>query len=164
MHLTYRPKSNLVWATVAFTLDAIFLVQAVFYPIPGDSEIVNILVALALGFAAYGIWVRPKLVLRETDLVVVNPVSSKVIAYSAIEELGTKWALLIVHGGKTTRVWVAPASGKYRWIADSNQRWLFTGVPRSDKPYGDVTPMSQSGNSDSGVAARLIRERVEGLH
>ncbi|MEY4367882.1 MAG: hypothetical protein RLZ28_1297 [Actinomycetota bacterium] len=164
MHLTYRPKGNLVWAATALILDALFLTQAVFYPLRGDNLIINLVVAAAIALAAYALWVRPKLVLREADLVVVNPLKAEVIAYSAIEELETKWALLILHDGKATRVWVAPTNGKYRWIADSNQRLFFNRMPRSDRAVGEITPISESHSSDSGVAASLIRERIEGRH
>jgi hypothetical protein len=160
----FRPKGNLIWGGVALFFDALFLVQVVFYPAPNSNIAVDVATAAAFGAAASLLWIRPKLVLREHDLIVVNPVRTVEIAYSDISELETKWALLIHHGSKKTRVWVAPANGKQRWARDSTQRWSIDRLPTNDRNETEVTSISQSLNSDSGVAAHLIRERLKNRH
>jgi len=79
-------------------------------------------------------------------------------------ELETKWTLLIHHTNGATRVWVAPANGKQRWIAESARRWKFNRVETSQVDNGSFTTISESLESDSGVAAALIRERLQDLH
>ncbi len=160
--VTYRPKGNFVWGSVALLLDCLFLAQAIFYPVKDENLGIDLLVAAMVATAAVLIWLRPRLILHQEHLIVVNPVSSRKILYKNITELETKWALLIHHESQRTRVWVAPANGKYRWIAESNARLLFTKVPRTEGKVVGVTSMSQSNNSDSGLAAQLIRERIEG--
>jgi hypothetical protein len=110
------------------------------------------------------LWFKPKLILEETTLIVVNPIKTEVIAYKDITSLDTKWALLINHGNKATRVWVAPANGKQRWITDSTQRWKFDRMPTSQKAHSETTTASQSLSSDSGIAANLIKTRAKHLH
>jgi hypothetical protein len=160
----FRPKGNLIWGGVALFFDALFLTQAIFYPAPNSNVGIDAATAAAIGATAALLWIRPKLVLREHDLVVVNPFNSQVIAYSDINELETKWALLIHHEGTKTRVWVAPANGKQRWVRDSTMRWGFDRLPTSAAKEHEVTSISQSLNSDSGVAAHLIRERLNNRH
>ena len=162
--LTYRPKGNLVWGSVALLLDALFLLQAVCYPAKGENLLIDLPVSLSIAVLAWLVWLRPKLVLHAENLVVVNPIGTRAIAYRDIEALDTKWTLKISHGSQQTRVWVAPANGKYRWIAESNSRVFFSKLPRTEGKLAEVTSMSQSRNSDSGVAASLIRDRIEDLH
>lgn len=155
----FRPKSNLVWAGLAFILDALFVFQSFAYPTTGNL-IVDLLVAALIAALAYLLWIKPKLILRELDLVVVNPIKTTVVAYAAITDLKTKWTLTIEHGDSKVEVWVAPANGKSRWIADSTFRWRNNRVPLSDSKTIEHTSMSQSTKSDSGLAASLIRERM----
>jgi hypothetical protein len=160
----FRPKGNLIWGGIALFFDALFLTQAIFYPAPNSNVGIDAAAAAAIGAAATLLWIRPKLVLREHDLVVVNPFKSVVIRYKDITELETKWALLIHHGGSSSRVWVAPANGKQRWVRDSTMRWGYDRLPTSSTKEHEVTSISQSLNSDSGVAAHLIRERLNSRH
>jgi hypothetical protein len=160
----YRPKGNLAWGGVALTLIALFLTQAIFYPTESGDLFIDVAAAALIGSAATLLWIRPKLVLREKDLVVVNPFKSVVIDYSDITELETKWALLIHHGSSKTRVWVAPANGKQRWVRESTLRWGFERLPTSSTNENAVTSISQSLSSDSGVAAHLIRDRLKDVH
>lgn len=166
----FRPRANLIWGASAIALDALFLVQVVFYPTKNDQTVGalagGIVVAVVLALASYAIWLRPKLVLGDDSLTVVNPVGGATIAYRDITELETKWALLIRHSGGATRVWVAPTNGRVRWGTDNALRWNFTklSAARSDRAVGADTAASDSLNSDSGIAAELIRQRLKRAH
>ena len=164
MNTVFRPKGNLAWAVLAFLLDALFVTQSIFYPRSGGGIALDLLVAVVVAALAYLLWVRPKLVLRETDLVVVNPFKAHTINYRDISDLKTKWSLTIEHSGGRVDVWVAPTNGKGRWIAESTFRWRNTRVPLSEGKTIEFTSMSQSNRSDSGIAAALIRERLNSLH
>ncbi len=161
MNTVFRPKGNFVWAALAFALDALFAVQVVFYPGESGVNLLDLLIAALLAIAAYLLWVRPKLVLRESDLIVVNPLKTKVIRYSEIIDLKTKWTLQIDLKSESIQVWVAPANGKSRWIADSTFRWRSDRIPVTEGKTIEHTTMSQSQKSDSGLAAALIRERMK---
>jgi hypothetical protein len=160
----FRPKGNFAWAIVALILDALFLAQVIFYPAEGAISAVEFAIGAAIAAAAYLMWVRPKLVFNKDHLIVVNPLKSTKIAYKDIDDLETKWALLINHGANQTRVWVAPANGKQRWIAESARVWKFTRIPSSERLTDEYTTASDSLGSDSGIAAALIRERLRDLH
>ena len=160
----FRPRANLIWGACAIVLDVLFLVQVVFYPTKDDQLWLGVLLCLVFGLAAYALWLRPKLVLGDDSLIIVNPISTTAIAYRDIVELETKWALLIRHGQQATRVWVAPTNGKQRWVTDTTGRWTFNKLPRTDVAVGAGAPASASMGSDSGIAAELIKQRLQRLH
>ena len=160
----FRPKSNLVWAGVAIALDALFLAQAIFYPSAGENLVLDGVVALVLAVASYLLWIRPKVIFNPESLKVVNPFGSHVVSYRDIVELNTKWSLTIHHSTKSIRVWVAPTGGKFRWISDSTLRWNNSKLPKTEARLGEVVPVSETTNSDSGLLAQLIRARIDGKH
>lgn len=161
---TFRPRSNFAWAGAALILIFLFAANSVIVPTSTPQTLLDLLLSGLLAIIAYLIWIRPKLVLGPDGLQVVNPIRSELISYSDILELETKWALTIVHARGRTRVWVAPASGKRRWIADKTFGFYGSGVPMSESRSNDSEAMSASLNSLSGQAAYLIRERIKRLH
>lgn len=160
----FRPKGNLGWAGVAAVLNTLFLVQALAYPSEGSILLLDITAASCIALAVYIFWVRPKLILKETSLVVVNPIRRTEINYADITSLETKWALLINHSDTKTRVWVAPANGRQRWVSDNVQRWTVGKYLQKEKTDSEFTTSSQSVASDSGLAYQLISERIKRLH
>jgi hypothetical protein len=160
----FRPKGNFAWATVAILLVGLYLAQVIFFPVENSINWIEFAVGAFVVIAAFLIWVKPKLVFNDDHLVVVNPLSQVTIAYKDIDDLDTKWSLRINHRGKRTRVWVAPANGKQRWISESTRIYKFNNIKSSEIVTNEFTSVSASLGSDSGVAAALIRERLKGLH
>lgn len=160
----FKPKANYAFAAAALVLDGLFVFQGFAYP-DGTPLVVTLVIALAVAAAATLLWLRPKLVLGETELKVVNPVTSRTIAYDDIVELKTKWSLLIVHNAGSTRVWVAPTSGRVRWASSTAGNWKSRvgSTAASDAVNSDLAPASDSVHSDSGLAALLIRRRMDEL-
>jgi len=161
---TFRPRSNFVWAGAAMILIILFAANSFVVSNSTPQTVLELMLCGALSVVAYLIWIRPKLVLEKEGVQVINPIRTEMIAYSEILELETKWALTIVHARGKTRVWVAPATGKRRWIADKTFGFYGSGVPMSESRSNDSEAMSASLNSLSGQAAYLIRERIKRLH
>jgi hypothetical protein len=162
--MIYRPKRNLVWAAVCYLAVALFEVQSIFFSRAGANVLTDLMLAVPSVAVASLIWVRPKAVLSDTSIKVVNPFRTVKIAYSDIEELETKWSLTVVHGGKKTTIWVAPSGGKFRWMSDASQRWKPQRLPLSNTKFDGEQPISNSMLSDSGILAELIRRRIETMH
>jgi hypothetical protein len=110
------------------------------------------------------IWIKPKLVFGDHAIEVVNPLRTESIAYKDVLELETQWALTIIHTGGKTTVWVAPASGKRKWIAEQKFGMLGSNIPLSKSRHTQSETMSGSMDSFSGQAAYMIRERIKRLH
>jgi hypothetical protein len=164
MSETFRPKSNFVWAGTSFILLLLFAANSLFILKNPTQRIVELFSCVVLSSFAYLVWIKPKLVLGDDAIHVVNPWGSETIAYSDIIELETKWALKIVHNGGKTRVWVAPASGKRRWIADAKFGFYGSKMPLSKSNSTASEAMSESLDSLSGQAAYMIRERIKRVH
>jgi hypothetical protein len=164
MNETFRPRGNFAWAVSSFGLIALFATNS-FWVGTSTSQIVSeIFLCVVLGTIAYLIWIRPKLVLQNDLIEVVNPLRTERIAYSDVIRLETKWVLTIIHAKGKTKVWVAPASGKQGWIAEKKFGWYGSGLPISESRELGTETMSESFNSVSGQAAHLIKERIKRAH
>jgi hypothetical protein len=128
------------------------------------QTVLEILFFIILGGFTYLLWIRPNLILRDEFIEVINPLRKEIIPYSEVVDLDTKWALTIIHKRGKTRVWVAPASGKRKWIAENTFRWYGSNVPLSDARNTGSENMSASLDSLSGQAAYMIRERMKREH
>jgi hypothetical protein len=161
---TFRPRSNFVWAGVSLALIILFAANSFFVVTNATQHFLELVLCVILIGITYVIWMRPKLVLRDEVIEVVNPLRTELIPYHEVLDLETKWALTIVHSQGKTTVWVAPVSGKRRWIADKKFGWYGGGIPLSESRKGGPETMSESLISLSGQAAYLIRERIKRLH
>lgn len=164
MDETFRPRSNFVWAGVSLVLILLFAANSYLVSTSALQMTFEIILCLILAGVAYALWIKPKLVLKEDVIQVVNPLGTEVIPYSEVLDLETKWALNIVHSRGKTRVWVAPASGKRRWIAATTFGWYGVNIPLSEAKHHGSQTMSASLDSFSGQAAYLISERIKRLH
>jgi hypothetical protein len=166
MNETFRPRSNFVWAGCAYALIVLFGANSIIVGTNALQSIFEIIFCAVLAVIVYGIWIKPKMVLGVESIEVVNPLRSQSVRYTEILELETKWALSIIHTDGKTTVWVAPASGKQRWIADKKFGWYTSGVASTDNKAGSGGEISMSASLDSlsGQAAYLIREQIKRSH
>jgi hypothetical protein len=161
---TFRPRSNFAWAITSYILIALFVINS-FWVVSDNIQIIrDLVIGTILGFLVYIFWIRPKLVLKADFIQVINPLRTVLIAYNDVLDLETKWSLAIVHSRGKTRVWVAPATGKQRWIAEKKFGWYGGGLPLSQSSSTGTESMSASLDSVSGQAAFLIRERIKRNH
>ena len=164
MNETFRPRSNLAWAGFSILLISLFAVNS--FAVNDNALRISfeLLLCAVLIAIARAIWIKPKLVFGDDALQVVNPFNTESIAYKDVLELETKWALTIIHSRGKTTVWVAPASGKRRWIAEQRFGMLGRNIPLSKSRHTQSETMSGSMDSFSGQAAYMIRERIKRLH
>ena len=153
MDKTFRPRSNFAWAVVSLLLIVLFVANSIFVGEDAGQSLFELVLSSVLAFGTYLAWIRPKLVIGQDAVLVVNPLQTISIPYKEIIDFETKWALSIVHAKGRTTAWVAPASGKRRWIADQTFRWYGSGVPLSEDRGIETGAMSASLDSYSGQAA-----------
>jgi hypothetical protein len=164
MNETFRPRSNFAWAATSYVLIALFAVNSLWVVEDNLQIIRDLFVCAILSVLVFFFWIKPKLILRADGIEVVNPFRTELIAYSDVLDLETKWSLAIVHTLGRTRVWVAPASGKQRWVADKKFGWIGGNYAASGPKSEGMESMSASLDSLSGQAAYMIRERIKRLH
>jgi hypothetical protein len=164
MDETFRPRSNFAWAGTSYVLITLFAINSLWVVEDNLQIIGDLVVCIFLSALVYIFWVKPKLVLRADQIEVVNPIKTEFISYRDVLDLETKWSLAIIHTRGKSRVWVAPATGKQRWVADKKFGWIGGNVPLSDSKSTGMESMSASLDSVSGQAAYMIRERLKRLH
>jgi hypothetical protein len=164
MNETFRPKSNFAWAGSAYVLIILFGANSVLVGTNVMQTIVELGLCAILSVVVYAFWIKPKLVIGVEAVQVFNPLRTEVIPYKDVVELETKWALTIIHAAGKTRVWVAPASGKQRWIAEKKFGFYSGGLSSNERFGGGEGTMSASLDSLSGQAAYMIRERMKRTH
>jgi hypothetical protein len=164
MYETFRPRSNFVWAGISIVLITLFAANSFLVNTSTLQIAFELLICLVLIGISFVIWIKPKLVFRDHLMEVVNPLRTELIAYKDVLELETQWALRIIHTRGKTTVWVAPASGKRKWIAEQRFGMLGSNVPLSKSRHNQSETMSGSLDSFSGQAAYMIRERIKRLH
>ena len=164
MNETFRPRSNFAWAGTSYILIALFAANSLWVVADSIQIMRDLLLCAILSTLVHIFWIKPKLVFRVDTIEVVNPFRTELISYKDILDLETKWSLAIIHTRGTSRVWVAPASGKQRWVAEKKFGWFGGGVPLSDSRNAGTESMSASLDSVSGQAAYMIRERIKRSH
>ena len=93
MNKTFRPRSNFVWAGTAYLLILLFAVNSL-WVIDDNLQIVReLILCFILSIIVYIFWIKPKLVLRDDVIQIVNPFRTELIAYSDVLDLETKWSL-----------------------------------------------------------------------
>lgn len=164
MNETFRPRTNFAWAGSAYVLILLFGANSILVGTNAMQTILELGICVILSVTVYIFWIKPRLVFGAEAIEVINPFGGQTIRYSDVLELETKWTLTIIHTHGKTRAWVAPATGKQRWIAEKKFGWYSSGISTSrEKHIGEVT-MSSSLDSLSGQAAYMIRERIKREH
>jgi hypothetical protein len=164
MDQTFRPRSNFAWAGTSYFLIILFAINSL-WVIEDNLQIIgDLVVCIFLSALVYIFWIKPKLVLRADRIEVVNPIKTEFISYRDVLDLDTKWSLAIIHAGGKCRVWVAPASGKQKWVAEKKFGWITGNTPTAFSNNAGMESMSASLDSLSGQAAYMIRERIKRLH
>lgn len=164
MYETFRPRSNLVWAVISILLICLFAANSFVVNTNSLQIAFELLICVVLVGVCYAIWIKPKLIFRDEAIEVINPLNTELIPYDDVIELQTQWALRIIHTRGKTTVWVAPASGKRKWIAEKRFGMYSSNVPLSESRHNTSESMSGSLDSFSGQAAYMIRERIKRRH
>jgi hypothetical protein len=164
MYETFRPRSNLVWAVISILLFCLFAANSFVVNSNSLQIAFELLICLVLVGVCWAIWIKPKLIFRDEAIEVINPLNTELIPYDDVIELQTQWALRIIHTRGKTTVWVAPASGKRKWIAEKRFGMYSSNIPLSESRHNTSESMSGSLDSFSGQAAYMIRERIKRRH
>jgi hypothetical protein len=154
----FRPKSNFLLAGTLVLISVLTAAQFIF---SGElhSSLVAIFGTTTATAVAWVAFVRPKVVISDEGIRIVNPLREFQFGWSEVDAIETKYALTVVAGKTKVRAWVAPAPSRYhaRGVHSSEVKGLGSliggGTASASLRPGD------SLRSDSGVAAHLARLR-----
>ena len=159
----FRPVSNWLLAATAWLLLSLMLVTAAL-----DGQALGFAKTLsgcaAAGILVWMIFARPKLVIGEDSLTIVNPLTTANVGFGAIDALNTKYFLTVKVGDREIRAWVAPTPTRYasRGVRAVDLKGMYLqpmpGVRDTDQlslRAGD------SPKAHSGQAAAILRITLE---
>ena len=152
---TFRPISGVIGAYIAYTLITIMVIQSVLIGTLHEG-ITAITWGVLIGTGIYLVMHRPKIILFDEGITIVNPLHSFTIGWDKVENIGAKYTLTISFDDRTINAWAAPASGRYssRALHSSDVKGL--GIEQN----GSVAA-AHSPRSDSGAAIYRARMRYE---
>jgi hypothetical protein len=107
----------------------------------------------------YALMHKPKIVIFDEGIEIVNPISRHTISWSDVRSIDTRFSLSVTNNdGKKIHAWAAPAPGRYhsRRLHSSDLRGLKLGMTGNIKA-------GESPKSDSGAAYLLTSARFEGF-
>ncbi len=109
-----------------------------------------------IGMGVYLVMHRPKIILFDEGITIVNPLRNITVGWDKVENIGAKYTLTISFDNRTINAWAAPASGRYsaRALHSSDVKGL--GIEAN----GSVAA-AHSPRSDSGAAIYRARMRYE---
>jgi hypothetical protein len=112
--------------------------------------------ATAVATIAHLIFFRPKVVLYDEGIVIVNPFLTVTVGWDLVEDIDTKFTMSIQVADKVIYAWAAPAPSRYhsRSIHESDLR----GMRIRDR---EMIRPGESPRSHSGAVTYLARTRLE---
>jgi hypothetical protein len=105
-----RPRTGQGLAVVVVVICAAGLVG---FALRGDgTTLLRAMAPLGLvAFGSYALFWAPNVRITPADIELVNPLRTIRIAWPAVEEIETRWSLVVVAGDKRYPAWAAPREG-----------------------------------------------------
>lgn len=151
---TFRAKSSYVYAAGAWLL-LLGLGWAESVGRPASGVVGVVLVAGAVGYGAYLLFVHPRVTVFDEGIEIHNPMSDHRIGWQDVLALDTKYTLSVQTADAIVHAWAAPAQGRYhaRTIHPEDMRHM------RDARDGRTLPAGHSPRAHSGVAYHLASVR-----
>lgn len=154
--IVFRPKSAVALAALAGVLLLLFVIQIIFYS--EKLSFANLTTALLLGFGVWVIYIKPKMLVFDEGVSIVNPLITATVPFDEIDEISTRYALTLVTRGKKISVWAAPAPGRFH-LRNIKAEEL-SGL---ELPTGGFISPGDSPRSNSGAAAQILKLRIKSV-
>lgn len=140
----------LSWAVAGFGI-VVMVVSA------GAGALAGIAPLVLVAFLGWQLFWLPAVVVSDAGISLENPFRSITVPWAALVHVDTRFALTLVTAGKSYTSWAAPAPGI--WGGRNARPEDLQGLPATTYgPAQSVRPGDLT-STDSGQAARLVRER-----
>jgi hypothetical protein len=147
----FRPLSGIALATTVFLICLILVAFDV-------SNIAGWIWAAATCIATWLVFVRPKLLIGDEGVTVVNPLVTATIGWGELESIDVKYAVTFYVAGRKISAWAATGPGRYHARSIHRSELMGVGIPKSDIDSGNIRP-GESPRTASGQAIAICRLR-----
>ncbi|MEO3933977.1 PH domain-containing protein [Micrococcaceae bacterium Sec7.4] len=144
----------LSWAVAAFGI-VVTAVSA------GPGALTGIAPLVLVAFLGWQLFWMPAVVVHDVGISLENPFRSIAVPWAALVHVDTRFALTLVTAEKSYTSWAAPAPGI--WGGRNARPEDLQGLPATTYGPGRSVRPGDLKSTDSGQAARLVRERWDEL-
>lgn len=150
----FRARSSYIWFGITVALLIFLLAESLVVPQELKSRVSSWALALALGGGSFLIFVKPRVVVFDEGITIINPLSTVTVGWSEVEAIETKFSMSIERGEEVIYAWAAPAPGRHhrRSVDPSEMRGMAHGGHEIIRPGDDPDTLS-------GQAAVIARRR-----
>ena len=164
--MTFRPRSGPIFATIAIVSAAIYTYQSFAY-FSIQSGVTTLLWSTLLATIAFAIFVRPKVVIFDEGLTIINPLYQITIPWRDVITIDVRYTMSVrineaislpFHRRPTETIYAfaAPAPGRYHSRSIHPTEIRGVGID-----HGAALRPGDSPRSHSGQAAALARLRLQ---
>ncbi|GAA4028972.1 hypothetical protein GCM10023063_08440 [Arthrobacter methylotrophus] len=129
--------------------------------VAGPSALPGTIPLLFVAFLGWLLFWRPAVVVRDTHVTLENPYRTIDVPWDALVHVDTRYALTLITPRKKYPAWAAPAPGI--WGGRHARPEHLKGLPGSTYGPGSSVRPGDLKNTDSGIAAVLVRTRWQNL-
>ena len=147
----YRPWSGIALAAIVFLICGLLIAV-------DAADISTWLWSAAACVGTWLVFVRPKLIIGDEGVIVVNPLVRAAIGWADLEALEVKYAVTFHVGDRKIGAWAATAPGRYHARTIHRSELLGIGIPKAEIDAGNIRP-GESPRTASGQAIALCRLR-----
>jgi hypothetical protein len=150
----FRSRSSYVWFGITSVLLIFMIVEAIVVEKTTAARISSLAVALVVGLGSYLLFMRPKVVVFDEGITIVNPITTVTIGWSEVDAIETKYTMSIQRDKEVIHAWAAPAPGRHhrRHVDPGEMRGVGHAGHEIIRPGDDPTTLS-------GAAAAIARIR-----
>lgn len=150
----FRSRSSYVWFGVAAFLVALMVIEALVFQDEWSIRVSSLAFATVICLGSYLIFLRPKVVVFDEGITIVNPITTVTVGWAEVDAIETKFTMNIERDRKVIHAWAAPAPGRHhrRDIDPGEMRGMAHGGSAYIRPGDDP-------DSIAGAAAVIARRR-----
>ncbi len=144
----------LSWAVAAFGIGVSGVTA-------GPGALAGTAPLLLIAFLGWQLFWMPAVVVHDGGVTLENPFRSVLVPWAALVHVDTRFALTLVTAGNSYTAWAAPAPGI--WGGRNARPGDLRGLPATTYGPGKSVRPGDLKSTDSGQAARLVRDRWQDL-
>lgn len=150
----FRARSSYVWYSITAVLLVFMVIEAVVVPKSWSTRISSLALAIVVGYGSYLLFLRPKIVVFDEGITIVNPITTATVGWAEVDAIETKYTMSIQRGDEVIHAWAAPAPGRHhrRRVDPGEMRGMGHGGAEMIRPGDDPDTLS-------GSAAAIARRR-----
>lgn len=151
----FRTRSSYFYAGVVI-FSAVMIALLNIWEAGISNSIKAISWAAVVSYAAYLIFIRPKIIFYDEGLLITNPFNEILVGWHEVDDIDNRFSLSVLVTGQRYHAWAAPAPSRYasRGIHPTELKGLSFENQKSIRA-------ADSPRSLSGAAALLARRRYD---